>query len=184
MQFEYRLENWNGMAVLQITKMPEELRGKHKIHECENGWEIKSGQIPQIVSNYNKIYIRGNEKDCDFCIATAKWSDEIPAALKEFQQWCERKYGLRSKFTDEQLDSLRTLRKLLDGADYIAMDGDGQWRVYSIKPTRRSEYNGWAPYYLASKFCTAENTLPIDIPWEESLFDLDELLGGLSDGQS
>lgn len=176
MEFKYMLENWNGMAVLQITKMPEELRNKGDIYTCKNGWKICSVSSPEIINLEKKIYIQGSCKRLDYKICCAEWSDEIPAALEEFQQWCERKYGLRSKFTDEQLDSLRTLRKLLDGADYIAMDGDGQWRVYSIKPTRRSDYNGWAPYYLASKFCTSENTLPTDIPWEESLFDLDELL--------
>ena len=177
MEFKYRLENWNGIAVLQITKMPEELRNKGDIYTCLNGWSIKSVNLPYIYFNNKEIFLRGNLTEKDNDITFTEWSDEIPAALKEFQLWCERNYGLRSKFTNDQLDSLRTLRKLLCGADYIAMDGDGQWRVYSIKPTRRSEYNGWAPYYLASKFCTSENTLPTDIPWEESLFDLDELLG-------
>ena len=177
MEFEYRLENWNGMAVLQITKMPEELREKHKIHECENGWERKSERFPQIVSNYNEIYIRGNEKDCDFCIATAKWSDEIPAALKEFQLWCERKYGPMSKFTHEQIETLRTLHQAVPDARYIAMDKDGKWNVFKTMPEINDNGGIWEFACAENNWFGLKDGLLPEIPWEESLFDLDERLG-------
>lgn len=175
MEFEYRLENWNGMAVLQITKMPEELRGNYKIHKCENGWEIKSERFPQIISNFKEIYIRGLETDCDFCITTAVWSDEIPKALEELQRLCERKYGLQSKFTDEQFETLRTLRRILPEARYIAMDVNRKWNVFKSRP--KIDNDGiWNCKYAENVWFEFEDGLLPEIPWKESLFDLNEML--------
>jgi len=179
MGFEYRLEKWNGMAVFQILKMPEELRGEMEIYACSNGWKIKSIWYKEISTIRKIIYLRGTEKECDNNIAQCNWSDEIPAALEEFAQWCERKYGLCSKFTDKQLETLRTLRRALGEANYIAMDDDGEWRLFAIEPRMDPEYGAWATRSgVSCEFCIKRGVLPTDIPWKESLFDLDDLLGG------
>lgn len=177
MEFEYRLENWSGTAVLQITKMPEELRGNKIIYTCSNGWSVNSAIYPDITKWDKKIFLRGSNFEKDNKVAISNWYDEIPAALEEFAQWCERKYGLRSKFTKEQLETLRTLRRTLEQANYIAMDDDGEWRLFVIEPRIDPEYGVWGTHSgVNCEFCIKRGVLPTDIPWKESLFDLKELL--------
>lgn len=174
MEFEYRLENWNGIAVLQITKMPEELRNKGDIYTCLNGWSIKSVSLPYIYFNDKEIFLSGNSTEKDNDITFAEWSDEIPAALKEFQLWCERNYGLRSKFTNEQIETLKTIRRVMDDVNYIAKDEDGTWSIFQFEPSTNEKFKCW--YGDGFSYVVADGVLPENIDWKESLFDLDELL--------